>query len=177
MAGKSHGGPPKGPALPYTGSMAEQTNHYLYATACGPLILEGSAAGLRRAVFAERPLPGRFAPSTLTNEAASQFQEYLAGKRTAFDIPLDPAGTPFQREVWEAADSIPYGQAITASQLAEAMGRPGSHRSVGAALRRCELAPFLAAHRVAMGGAADFQGRLFQGFRNLEQRSCSASRP
>lgn len=174
-SGKSHGGGIGALSLPYTRAMADEITHYLYATACGPLILEGSPVGLRRAVFGEGPLSGRFAPSTLTNAAASQFQEYLAGKRTAFDIPLDPLGTSFQREVWAAADAVPYGSAVTASQLAASMGRAGSHRSVGMALRQCQLAPFMAVHRVAAGDGIGFQAQLFQGFRRIEQRASSVS--
>ena len=66
---------------------------------------------------------------------------YLAGQRSAFTVPMRPEGSAFQQEVWKAASNIPYGHTTTARALAETLGRPGSFRSVGAALRACPHSP------------------------------------
>ena len=55
-----------------------------------------------------------------------QLGEYFAGERRAFDLPLAPAGTPFQRQVWAALAAIPYGETTSSPALAERLGQPGS---------------------------------------------------
>ena len=72
--------------------------------------------------------PGRF------EEARRQLEEYFAGRRTEFDLPLSAAGTPFQREVWAALQTIPYGEVRSYSEIAAQIGRPGASRAVGLAM-------------------------------------------
>lgn len=154
--------------MAYNAAMSLAATHFSYITAHGPVTLEATERGLRRVAFAKVRLEGPYGASAITNAAASQLQEYLAGKRRAFDVPLDIAGSDFQRQVWDAVAAIPYGTTATAAQVAAQLGRPGSFRSVGAALRAVSLAPFLPAHRVA-GSAADGQlARIYQGFLALE---------
>ena len=66
-------------------------------------------------------------------EAERQLTEYFAGQRKAFDLPLAPVGTPFQRSVWQALREIPYGETRTYKEIAEAIGRPKAFRAVGQA--------------------------------------------
>lgn len=84
----------------------------------------------------------------LFRDAANQLKEYFAGQRTSFDLALDPAGTPFQNEVWRELVKIPPGSTISYSELAERVGRPGSHRAVGAANGRNPLPIVIPCHRV-----------------------------
>src|SRR5262249_23083748 len=58
--------------------------------------------------------------------ARSELDEYFAGSRRRFDVPLVIRGTPFQEEVWHALVAIPYGETRAYSELAEQLGRPGS---------------------------------------------------
>src|SRR4051812_13000811 len=72
-----------------------------------------------------------------TNEALEQLQseleEYFAGKRRRFDVPLAVEGTPFQREVWNALLTIPYGETRSYEDIARQIGRPNASRAVGKA--------------------------------------------
>lgn len=81
-------------------------------------------------------------------EATRQLAEYFAGERTSFDLPLAPAGTDFQKEVWAALAAIPYGETRSYGQLAIAVGRPGASRAVGLANGRNPLSIVVPCHRV-----------------------------
>jgi len=89
--------------------------------------------------------------------AASQLAEYFAGARHAFDLPLAPRGTGFQRLVWHALVAIPYGETRSYGQLAHAIGRPAAARAVGAANAKNPLAIVVPCHRV-IGASGDLTG-------------------
>lgn len=80
--------------------------------------------------------------------AATELDEYLAGTRRSFDLPLAPRGTPFQLAVWHALEAIPYGATATYAQLAAAVGRPAAVRAVGQANGRNPIAVVVPCHRV-----------------------------
>ncbi len=84
----------------------------------------------------------------LLAEAFRQLDEYFAGTRRAFDLPLKPAGTPFQLRVWEALRRIPYGKTASYGEIAAAVGCPGGSRAVGMANNRNPIAIFIPCHRV-----------------------------
>lgn len=129
--------------------MAEPSStHYTYRTAFGPLTIAATPQAITAVALGARAFPGQSAPSLLSNRCATQLQEYFAAKRTAFDLPLQVEGTLFQQRVWEAISAIPYGQTRTAADIAEAVGEPGAHRAVGAAVRRNPAAVLIPAHRV-----------------------------
>lgn len=77
-----------------------------------------------------------------------QLQEYFAGTRTAFDVPLAAAGTPFQQAAWAVLRTIPYGATWTYGELATTLGRPGASRAVGLANGRNPVAIVVPCHRV-----------------------------
>ena len=91
-----------------------------------------------------------------------QLEEYFAGTRTRFELPLAPHGTAFQKEVWHALADIPYGQTISYAQLALRVGKPTAMRAVGAANGRNPLPIVLPCHRVigADGSLTGFGGGL-----------------
>lgn len=118
-------------------------------TPFGPMVLEGEAALTR--LWLPNALPddrGRGEESPLLRAARTQLLEYLAGTRRSFDLPLDPAGTDFQRSVWEALRAIPYGQTRTYGEVAAAVGRPRAVRAVGQANHVNPLPIFIPCHRV-----------------------------
>lgn len=80
--------------------------------------------------------------------AAKQLGEYFAGERRSFDLELEFEGTDFQREVWNALRTIPYGQTRSYQQIAEQIGNPKACRAVGAANGRNRLAIVVPCHRV-----------------------------
>ncbi len=81
-------------------------------------------------------------------DAARQLDEYFRGSRRAFDLPLDPAGTPFQLAVWQQLRSIPMGTTTTYGDIAARVGRPHAFRAVGAAIGRNPIGIIVPCHRV-----------------------------
>jgi methylated-DNA-[protein]-cysteine S-methyltransferase len=95
-------------------------------------------------------------------EAERQLAEYFAGTRTSFTVPLDFAGTEFQREVWQALLTIPYGQTRSYGQIARQIGKPDAVRAVGAANGRNPISIIAPCHRVigSTGKLVGFGGGL-----------------
>ena len=88
-------------------------------------------------------------PDPVLERAAAQLAEYFAGTRTGFELPLAPAGTPFQREVWERISAIPYGTAATYSRVGADIGLPAaSSRAVGTAVGANPITIIVPCHRV-----------------------------
>jgi methylated-DNA-[protein]-cysteine S-methyltransferase len=95
-------------------------------------------------------------------EAERQLEEYFAGRRTQFELPLDASGTPFQRDVWRALMTIPFGETRSYAQIAQQIGHPGAARAVGAANARNPLSIVAPCHRVvgSTGALTGFAGGL-----------------
>jgi methylated-DNA-[protein]-cysteine S-methyltransferase len=81
-------------------------------------------------------------------EACGQLADYFAGARLAFDLPLAPAGTAFQRRVWDALCAVPYGETSTYGRVARSLGDPQAVRAVGAANGRNPIGIVVPCHRV-----------------------------
>jgi methylated-DNA-[protein]-cysteine S-methyltransferase len=94
-------------------------------------------------------------------ETASQLEEYFAGERIEFDLPMELDGTAFQREVWTELTRIPYGKTISYGELARRVGRPNGPRAVGQANGRNPIAIIVPCHRVlASNGIGGYGGGL-----------------
>jgi methylated-DNA-[protein]-cysteine S-methyltransferase len=98
----------------------------------------------------------------LLDRAIEEVDEYLAGKRTAFSIPLAAEGTAFQRDVWNALRAIPFGETRSYADVAAAIGRPKAVRAVGAANGRNPLGIVVPCHRVigADGSLTGYAGGM-----------------
>lgn len=139
------------------------------ASPVGRLTLVASDAGLA-AVLWENDDPkrvplaitGEDARHPVLREAERQLQEYFAGTRTSFDLPLDFHGTDFQKRVWAALLAIPFGQTRSYGEIASALGNPGASRAVGAANGRNPISIVAPCHRVigASGKLTGFAGGL-----------------
>lgn len=81
-------------------------------------------------------------------EAAEQLREFFADERRDFSLLLDPAGTPFQQQVWQALREIPYGETRSYADIANALGNPTATRAVGAANGRNPIGIVVPCHRV-----------------------------
>jgi methylated-DNA-[protein]-cysteine S-methyltransferase len=128
----------------------------IHETPLGPLTLEAGPRGLTGLSFPGRAGPleaGQRDPARLA-AAKRQLDEYFAGRRTAFALALDLAGTPFQRRVWAALLEIPYGRTVTYTELARAVGRPDVVRAVAAAVGRTPVPIVIPCHRVVGAGGA-----------------------
>ncbi len=91
---------------------------------------------------------------------AREIGEYFAGSRKRFEIPIDPAGTPFQRAVWDRLQAIPYGETRSYRQVAAGLDKPGASRAVGQANRRNPLPIIIPCHRIltAAGALGGYMG-------------------
>ena len=135
----------------------------------GRLKLVATDQGLA-AILWENDRPGRVRLNLETEspghpvllEAERQLQEYFAGDRTRFTVELDVAGTPFQRQVWNALRTIPFGETRSYAQIARQIGNPRAMRAVGAANGRNPLSIIAPCHRVigSTGGLTGFAGGL-----------------
>jgi len=123
----------------------------------GPLTLVASDKGLR-AVLWECDAPTRVRlgevlddiddPNGVLAAAEEQLDEYFAGSRCEFDLPLDPDGTDFQHNAWDALCTIPFGETVSYGEQARRMGDVRKARAVGAANGRNPLSIIVPCHRV-----------------------------
>ena len=146
---------------------------YVYKTMTSPvgeLTLVASEAGLA-AILWEHDDPRRVpielgaedAHHPVLVETERQLNEYFAGRRKEFSVPLDfVCGTSFQRQVWRVLLDIPFGETRSYSDLARQIGRPNAARAVGAANRKNPISIIGPCHRVigASGKLTGYAGGL-----------------
>jgi len=136
----------------------------------GPLLLASDGTALTHLLFEREDAPAAadraaFAAGrrdAVLDRACAQLQEYFAGRRRTFDLPLAPTGTAFQRAVWRALEDIPYGRTESYGTLADRVGRPRAVRAVGAANGRNPISIIVPCHRVigADGSLTGYGGGL-----------------
>ena len=116
-------------------------------------ILRQPEAGISDAICRDTPL---------LLEARRQLEEYFAGLRAAFSLPLAPEGTDFQKAVWRELENIPYGETRTYGQIARALGNPKASRAVGMANHKNPVEIMIPCHRVigADGSLTGYAGGL-----------------
>ncbi|MDQ6927497.1 MAG: methylated-DNA--[protein]-cysteine S-methyltransferase [Actinomycetota bacterium] len=95
-------------------------------------------------------------------ETVRQLAEWFDGRRTTFDLAVDPRGTAFQLTVWKALVDIPFGETVTYGELAANVGQPGAARAIGHAVARNPVSIIVPCHRVvgAKGVLTGFAGGL-----------------
>ncbi|RRS02745.1 methylated-DNA--[protein]-cysteine S-methyltransferase [Aquabacterium soli] len=126
------------------------------ASPLGDIRLACTAAGLAGAWFTDGqtddpgPFPGVpvVPQDTTLQQAAEQFDRYWQGKLTAFDLPLDPQGTPFQVAVWRALLEIPFGATLSYGDIAARIGQPKAYQAVGMAVGANPLIVIVPCHRI-----------------------------
>jgi len=109
--------------------------------------------------------------------AVDQLEEYFAGQRTEFELELELAGTPFQRRMWSALMTIPYGQTRSYGEIAMQLDAPGASRAVGLANGRNPIAIIVPCHRVigANGKLTGYGGGLSRKRALLDLETAKAS--
>lgn len=125
-------------------------------TPIGELTLIASARGLRAVLWpGELPIGTDIKTATRSGRAAAileeavlQLEEYFAGTRQDFDLPLDPVGTEFQRAAWDELRKIPFGETISYGEQARRLGDANKSRAVGAANGRNPISIIVPCHRV-----------------------------
>lgn len=106
----------------------------------------------------------------LLKQTIQQLQEYFAGQRRDFTIPIRTNGTPFREKVWEALRTIPYGETRSYGQIAAQVGKPKASRAVGGANHHNPVMILTPCHRVigadgsltGFGGGLDVKEKLLQ---------------
>ncbi|MGH8148453.1 MAG: methylated-DNA--[protein]-cysteine S-methyltransferase [Steroidobacteraceae bacterium] len=139
----------------------------------GTLLLAGDGRSLRHVHFqverrARRPDREWVHDPRPFAAAVSELDEYFAGRRRDFDLPLAPEGTEFQRTVWRALGRIPYGETVSYGELARRIGSPRASRAVGLANGANPIPIIVPCHRVigadgsltGFGGGLEIKGKL-----------------
>ncbi len=124
------------------------TEKFTYYSPIGPLLIEASENKICKISFSDREIETSNFDDGLRIEITGQFDQYFAGTRYQFDLPVHPEGTDFQKRVWEKLLSIPYGENITYSELALILGDKKLIRAVGGANSKNPLAIIVPCHRV-----------------------------
>jgi len=112
--------------------------------------------------------------SAVLRAAHAQLDQYFAGSRKRFELPLAPNGTPFQRAVWNAIAQAPWGKTLTYAELASGAGHPGSARAAGAATGRNPLSIIVPCHRI-VGSDGSLTG--YAGGLDRKQKLLALERP
>lgn len=132
----------------------------------GPLTLAGRDGRLMHLRMVDQTYEpsrdGWEVDETAFPDAVEQLAEYFAGERTVFDLELHMVGTAFQRRVWTALQSIPYGETCTYGDIAREIGSPGAFRAVGLANGHNPIGIVVPCHRVigANGSLTGYGGGL-----------------
>jgi methylated-DNA-[protein]-cysteine S-methyltransferase len=132
-----------------------KTFHCLHPSPIGPLLLMSDGervTGLHTENDRYKP---RIQPDWIEDAGAKPFDqvraeldEYFAGRRREFTLPLNPQGTEFQRRVWEQLCAIPFGETISYGELARRIGNRNASRAVGLANSRNPISIVVPCHRV-----------------------------
>jgi methylated-DNA-[protein]-cysteine S-methyltransferase len=131
-------------------------------TPIGPVGIQTDERALTEITFHARGAPRTRPRGGVLGEATRQLDAYFRKRLQRFDLPLAPLGTPFQLEVWQALQRIPYGETCSYADLARRVGRPDAVRAVGAANGRNPIPIVIPCHRVigSNGKLVGFGGGL-----------------
>ncbi len=137
---------------------------YTYNSPLGTILLQAEDEQLTVAGFTEEQTASanEAASSPVLQKTILQLDEYFAGTRQQFDLPLNPAGTAFQQKVWQQLVQIPFGETITYLHMAKRLGNVKSIRAAASANGKNPLAIIIPCHRVvgADGKLTGYAGGL-----------------
>lgn len=141
----------------YNGSAMGSISYKTWASPAGIIEIGIQGQSIVTIKFANKKID-QSEETPLFNQCIRQLEEFFAGKRTEFSLPLSPEGTDFQKAVWDATSAIPYGETCSYGEVAKAIGRPLASRAVGTALGQNPLCIVVPCHRVlaANGGMGGF---------------------
>jgi methylated-DNA-[protein]-cysteine S-methyltransferase len=147
--------------------LAGIVTHATVGTSLGDLTVAGRDGSVTGLYFPHHwYLPDRAAFGEYRDDGFAdvrqQLEEYLAGERREFDLPVETAGSPFQERVWQLIRQVPYGATVSYGELARELGGGATAREVGAATGRNPVSVIIPCHRVvsASGGLTGYAGGL-----------------
>ena len=120
---------------------------HTYTSPLGPITITESEGAITGLIFGETP-DSCTPPTALLSEAVRQLQEYFSGRRKEFSLPVFPAGTAFQRAVWQILLTIPYGKTCSYGDIAAMIGRPTAVRAAAQAIGHNPISILIPCHRV-----------------------------
>ncbi|MBB6176569.1 methylated-DNA-[protein]-cysteine S-methyltransferase [Anoxybacillus tengchongensis] len=123
-----------------------------YGSPIGWLQIIGTNDGIERINIVEQGEENNENVPTHFSQCIEQLEQYFQKKRTSFSIPLRVSGTPFQMRVWEALQTIPYGQTVSYAHIAKQIGQPKAVRAVGNAVGNNPITIVIPCHRVIRTG-------------------------
>lgn len=130
-------------------SMQEKNHKDILKTPLGNMELITYKNKILSLQFTEEEINGEtILSSPLAERLKIELEEYFAGERYNFDLPLYQRGTYFQKKVWQALKKIPYGQTKTYKEVAEEIGRSQAARPVGGACNKNKILILIPCHRV-----------------------------
>ena len=137
---------------------------FFYETPVGRLIIGEENGSITRVTWTQLPKSYIQEETELILRCKKQLEEYFAGKRKTFDLPLAPKGTAFQQRVWKALQDIPYGELRTYQEIAFAVDNPKGCQAVGGANGKNPIAILIPCHRVIGkdGSMTGYSGGLEQ---------------
>jgi methylated-DNA-[protein]-cysteine S-methyltransferase len=134
-------------------------------TPLGSAYLEGDAQGLQVISISNEPIPPSFGqiPDDLV-ACVRQLTDYFAGKRTIFDLKLNPQGTNFQKKVWEELLKVPFGRTLSYLELSRRLGDEKAIRAVAAANGKNPIWLIIPCHRIigSDGSLTGYAGGLWR---------------
>lgn len=163
-----------------TSVAAQATTHTTVRSSLGDLTVVARGGAVTGLYFPHHwYLPGRDAFGEYRDagfdDVRRQLEEYLAGQRREFDLPVETAGSPFQERVWRLISQVPYGATVSYGELARELGDGATAQQVGAATGRNPVSIVIPCHRVvgASGGLTGYAGglRRKRALLDLEQRA------
>lgn len=117
-----------------------------FETPLGRMEIQASKEAIQSIMFVDDVMPRR--PNNVTDIGIEQLQQYYAGERTQFELPMDAQGTEFQKQVWSALCGINFGETCSYSDIADAIQNPKAVRAVGSANGKNPLTIVVPCHRI-----------------------------
>jgi methylated-DNA-[protein]-cysteine S-methyltransferase len=141
----------------------KRSNYHIYNSPYGAITIVSDGSAITALWLKEIPVEdGINEKDALIDRARKQLDEYFAGNRREFDLPLSPYGTDFQQAVWKELLAIPYGETRSYGQVAQNIGKPKACRAVGMANNKNPISVVIPCHRVigADGSLTGYGGGL-----------------
>lgn len=123
-------------------------NIFFYETEIGVIGIRDNGEFITNIYFSKIDSNDNIIETQLIKNALKQIEEYLKGKRLAFDLPLKPEGTVFQQEVWKELLNIPYGSTKSYKEIAISIGNEKACRAIGNANNKNPIPIIIPCHRV-----------------------------
>ncbi len=129
-------------------SEAKTLHSLVLSSPIGKLTLIADHQSLREIRFGHDDCATVPHSNPVLDQASQQLQEYFAGRRQHFDLPLQPRGTAFQQQVWKQLLTVDFGELASYQDIATAIGNPKAVRAVGAANGRNPIPIVIPCHRI-----------------------------